>query len=184
MSATIESATKTVWAIDAAHSTVEYSTKHMMVTTTKGRMSIASGTITLDEANPADSTVEVVLDVTTLNSGDEKRDAHLKSPDFFDAEKYPTITFTSTRVIPNGRDRLTVEGDLTIHGVTRTVALDTSYEGQGKTPFGTEVIAYTAQTKINREDFGLTWNVALETGGMLVGKDIKITIDAQATKQN
>ncbi len=167
------------WAIDASHSHVEFAVKHMMFSTVKGSFSGVSGTITLDEENIANSSVTVEIDASTINTRDEKRDAHLRSADFFDVEQYPTITFTSTKVEPNGDD-LRITGDLTMHGVTMPVVLEAEFTGRGMSPFGMEVIGYTAKTKINRSDFGLTWNAALETGGVLVGDEIKITIDIEA----
>jgi polyisoprenoid-binding protein YceI len=168
-----------VWTIDASHSNVEFAVKHMMFTTVKGSFEGVTGTITLDEQNVANSSVQVEIDASTITTRDQKRDAHLRSADFFDVETYPTITFTSTRVEPDGDD-LRITGDLTMHGVTREVVLDAEFSGRGMSPFGFEVIGYEAKTKVNREDFGLTWNAALETGGVLVGNEIKITIDIEA----
>lgn len=175
--------TRTTWAIDPSHTTVEFAVKHMMFTTVKGRFSGVSGTIELDEANIANSSVTAEIDATTIDTRDEKRDAHLKSADFFDVEKYPTITFKSTRVEPTSGGELRVVGDLTIHGVTREVVLNATFNGQGKNPWGNIVAGFEATTKINRKDFGLEWNVALETGGVLVGDEIKISIDVEAIKQ-
>ena len=176
--------TRTVWAIDASHSTVEFGVKHMMFTTVKGRFAGVEGTIELDEQDVTRSRVEVAIDVASVDTRDEKRDAHLRSPDFFDAERFPTIAFRSTRVEPKGSGDLRVVGDLTIHGVTREVILDATRTGQGKNPWGMEVIGFEASTRISRKDFGLEWNVALETGGVLVGDEIKISLDIQAVKQN
>ena len=172
-------ATTSTWTIDPSHSNVEFAVKHMMFTTVKGSFEGVSGTITLDEANLANSSVSVEIDASTINTRDQKRDAHLRSGDFFNVEQFPTITFVSTRVEPQG-DRLKVTGDLTMHGVTREVVLDAEMTGRGMSPFGFEVMGYEATTKLNREDFGLTWNAALETGGVLVGNEIKISIDIEA----
>lgn len=171
--------TTSTWMIDASHSHVEFAVKHMMFTTVKGSFQGVSGTITLDEANMANSSVNVEIDASTINTRDEKRDGHLRSADFFDAEQFPTITFVSTRVEPKGDD-LKITGDLTMHGVTREIVLDAEFTGRGMSPFGFEVIGYEAKTKLNREDFGLTWNAALETGGVLVGNEIKVSIDIEA----
>jgi polyisoprenoid-binding protein YceI len=181
---TTEAGTKTTWAIDAAHSTAEFAVKHMMFSTVKGHFSGINGTITLDEQNLANSSVEVTIDASSVNTRDEKRDAHLRSADFFDAEQYPTMTFASTRVEAKKNDHFTVYGDLTIHGVTQPVALDASFNGKGVNPWGQEVAGFSAETKISRKSFGLTWNVGLEAGGVLVGDDIKISIEVEAAKQS
>ena len=176
-------AERTIWAIDPAHSLVGFAVKHMMVATVKGRFSGISGRLAIDEADLSQSQVEVTIDVATIDTGDQKRDDHLRSADFFDVTNYPIITFRSTRIEPAGQDRWQVFGDLTIRGVTRSVVLDARFHGRGKTPWGSEVVAFTAATKINRKDFGLTWNVALEAGGVLVGDEVKIEIEVEATKQ-
>lgn len=172
----------TIWAIDPSHTVAEFAIKHMVVATTKGRFKGVEGTIRLDEQDPAGSSVEVTIGVATIDSGDEKRDGHLKSPDFFDVATYPTITFKSTEIHGSG-DRFQVHGDLTIRDVTKPVVLEVERLGGGKTPFGTEILAYEAKTKINRKDFGLTWNAPTETGGLLVGEDVKISIDVETVKQ-
>ena len=172
----------TTWAIDPAHTVAEFAVKHMVVATTKGRFKGVEGTINLDAANLAASSVSVSIDAASVDSGDEKRDGHLKSADFFDAETYPTLTFKSTEIHGSG-DTFHVHGDLTIRDVTKPVVLEVERLGGGKTPFGTEILAYEAKTKINRKDFGLTWNAALEAGGMLVGDDVKISIDVETVKQ-
>jgi polyisoprenoid-binding protein YceI len=170
------------WTLDPAHTLVEFAGRHMMVTTVKGRFKGVRGTITIDEADPARSAVEAELDAASLDTGNEQRDAHLKSPDFLDVERYPTITFRSTRVEPQGNERARVTGALTVHGVTREVTLETELTGFGRNPFGKEVAGFEARTTLNRKDFGLTWNVALETGGVLVSDTLKIEINAEATK--
>lgn len=174
--------TTTTWAIDPAHTVAEFAVKHMVVATAKGRFKGIAGTIALDERNPAGSSVEVTIEAASVDSGDERRDGHLKSPDFFDVESYPTITFRSTKVEGDG-DRFRVHGDLTIRDVTRPVVLEVERLGGGKTPFGTEILAYEAKTKIDRREFGLTWNAALEAGGMLVSDDVKISLDVETVKQ-
>lgn len=177
-------ATRGAWQLDPAHTLVEFSGKHMMFTTVKGRFNSVRGTILLDEANPANSSVEAEIDANSLYSGVEYRDNHLRSADFLEAEKFPTITFKSTRIERQGEDSAKVIGDLTIHGVTREVTLDTELTGRGKNPQGMETIGFEARTTINRKDFGLTWNMALETGGFLVGDTIKIEIAVEAHKQS
>jgi polyisoprenoid-binding protein YceI len=179
-----ETGRHTVWDIDSAHTLVEFSVKHMMFTTVKGRFSEVRGTITCpDEADPSCASVEATLDTASINTGDEKRDAHLRSADFLDVEHYPTITFKSTRVERAGQDEMRVIGDLTIRGVTHQVALATTYNGRGKNPWGKDVAGFTAETQLNRKDYGLQWNVALESGGLLVGDKLNVLIEVQAIKQ-
>lgn len=171
-----------IWNIDSAHATAAFSARHMMITNVRGQFQKVSGTIEYDPANPNASKVEAVIETSSLGStGLEQRDQHLVSPDFLWVEKYPTITFKSTKVEvdANGTEGK-VYGDLTIRDVTRTVVLEVEKLGENTNPWGAKVIGFTATTKINREDFGLTWNMALETGGWLVGKDIKIELDVEA----
>jgi polyisoprenoid-binding protein YceI len=175
--------TATTWQIDTAHSVVEFAVKHMMFATAKGRFGQFSGTINYDPENVAASSTNVEIDVKSIDTRDEKRDGHLLSPDFFDAEKYPTITFKSTRVEATGDGEFKVYGDLTLHGVTKPAVLNAEVTGQGKNPWGQEVIGFTATTKFKRSEFGLEWNAALETGGVLVGDEVKIAIDVEAAKQ-
>jgi len=173
----------TTWTIDASHSAVEFSAKHMMITTVKGRIADVRGTLTLDQANPDRSTVDVELGVASIDTRSEQRDGHLRSPDFLDVERFPTITFRSRRIegasVREGAG-FRVVGDLTIRGVTREVTLDATYEGRGRDPWGGERVSFSAETKIDRRDFDLTWNAALETGGVLVSNEIRIHIEAQA----
>ena len=171
-----------VWTIDQAHSNVEFAVKHMMFTTVKGRFGGVEGQIELNENDLADSFVNVTIDASTVDTRDEKRNAHLRSADFFDVETHPTLTFKSTKVQAKGDDDFKVTGDLTMHGVTKPVVLDVEQTGRGKNPWGQEVIGFEAKTKINRKDFGLNWNAALESGGVLVSDDVKISIDIEATR--
>jgi polyisoprenoid-binding protein YceI len=172
----------TRWELDAAHSTVGFSVKHMMFTTVRGKFTEVTGVLELDPSHPESSRVEVEIPVASIDTGIEKRDAHLRSPDFLDAEAYPFITFRSRRVeraqFRRGA-RFRVVGDLTIRGVTREVKLDTAYEGMGRDPGGQERMGFSASTKIDRRDYGLTWNQPLETGGVLVGNEVQIEIEAQ-----
>ena len=170
------------WTIDPAHTLVEFSGKHMMFTTVKGRFRDVRGTITIDDADHARSSVEVEIDAGSLDSGVEQRDAHLKSPEFLHVEQHPTITFRSTRVEPIGARKARVRGDLTIRGTTRQVELDVTYEGLGTNPWGKQVVGFSAKTRINRSDFGITFNVALEAGGFLVGDRIGIQLEVQAAR--
>ena len=175
----------TTWKIDPAHTDVQFSAKHMMVTTVRGKFHEVDGTLTLDEANPAASAGSFTIKAASLNTGVEQRDGHLVSGDFLDVEHYPTVTFRSKRVEgarAESGEEFTVVGDLTIRGTTREVTLVATYEGRGRDPWGGERISFTAKGKIDRRDFGLVWNQTLETGGILVSNDIKITIEAQAVR--
>jgi polyisoprenoid-binding protein YceI len=170
------------WNIDTSHSEILFAVRHMMISTVRGQFSKFSGTIAIDETNPVNSSVEVSIDVASINTRDEKRDGHLTSGDFFDVATYPTITFKSTKVEVTGTTTGKIHGDLTIKGVTRPVVLDTTFTGKAKSPWGTTSAGFNASTTINRADYGLTWNVALETGGFLVGEDITITIELEAVQ--
>jgi polyisoprenoid-binding protein YceI len=170
--------------IDSAHTAAHFSVRHMMISNVRGEFTKVSGTVRLDAANPANSAVEAVIEAASLNTREPQRDAHLKSADFFDVEKYPQLVFRSQAVAADGEGELKVKGDLTIHGVTREVTL--TVEGptpEAKDPWGNQRIGATASTRINRKDFGLVWNVALEAGGVLVGEEIKISIDLEAIRQ-
>lgn len=170
------------WNIDTAHSVVEFSVKHMVVATAKGRFEKVSGQAEFDEANPANSWVEATVETASINTGDANRDGHLKSADFFEVEKYPTITFKSTKVEKDG-DEFKVTGDLTIHGETKPVTLNVEYNGQGTNPFTKNTHAgFSAKTSINRKDFGLNWNVALEAGGFLVSDKVNIVLEVELVK--
>jgi polyisoprenoid-binding protein YceI len=173
----------TTWKIDPAHSHVEFAVKHLMISTVKGRFADVEGTIVIDEANPADSRVDVQIAAASIDTREAQRDAHLRSADFFDAETYPYLTFVSARVEPKGDDEFAVYGDLTIRGVTRPVVLEGEFLGTNKSPFGTTVAGFSAKTKLNRKDFGLNWNAALETGGVLVGDEIKVSLEIEAVQQ-
>ncbi len=172
------------YTIDPAHSVADFKVRHLMVSNVRGEFSGVSGTVQYDPENLANSKLEAKIDATTLQTRDAQRDAHLKSADFLDVEKFPTITFVSKKVVKNGHDEYKITGDLTIHGVTREVTLDV--EGptpEVKDPWGTARTGASAKTKINRKDFGLVWNMALETGGVLVGDDVHIQIDLELMKQ-
>jgi len=168
------------WKIDPVHSVVEFKVKHMMISNVKGNFTKFSGTLTYDEARPENSSAQAVIEVASIDTRDAQRDAHLKTAEFLDAEKYPTITFQSTSVKAAGTGRGVVEGDLTIHGVTRKVVLNVEGPTEpGKDPWGNTRVGANATTKISRKDFGLTWNAALETGGVLVGDEVTITLEMQ-----
>ena len=169
----------TTWNIDTSHSGVHFTIRHMVIAKVRGSFDRWQGTIEYDAANPAASKVSARIETASIDTREEKRDAHLRSADFFDVEKYPAMTFESTKVEKAGDDRLRVMGNLTIHGVTKEVVLDVEALGTGKDPCGNERVAFGAQVSINRKDFGLSWNQALETGGVLVGEEVHITLEAQ-----
>jgi polyisoprenoid-binding protein YceI len=175
--------TTTTWNIDPAHTVAEFKVKHMMIANVKGTFSRVSGLLIRDESDPANDRVEATIEAASIETSNEQRDGHLKSADFFHVEKFPTLHFKSTGISVLGAEELSVEGDLTIRGVTRKVRF--AVEGPtppAKDPWGNTRIGISASTKINRKDFGLTWNTALETGGILVGDDVTITLDAQFVK--
>ena len=173
------------WNIDPAHSLVEFSAKHMMITTVKGRIADVAGAITIDEDDLDRSSVAVEFVAASLDTRADQRDAHLRSADFLDVETHPTITFRSTRVegakMEEG-DEFDVYGELTIRGVAREVKIRATYEGRGKDPWGGTRVSFSGDTRIDRRDFGLTWNAALETGGVLVSNDVKIHLEVQAVR--
>lgn len=169
-----------IWNIDPAHTQVNFSVKHMMVSTVRGTFSDVNGSIQFDPANPASGSVEVTIDPNTIYTGAADRDNHLRSPDFFDVVNYPTVSFKSTTVQVTGDNKGKISGDLTIRDVTKPVTLDVTFDGEGVDPWGNKRVGFTGETQINREDFGLTWNQALEAGGVLVGKDIKLSLEVQA----
>ena len=165
--------------IDAAHTSVEFVGRHLMITKVRGRFSDVRGRITIAE-EPEQSHVEVEIGAASLSTGNDDRDAHLRSGDFFDVEHYPTITFTSTAVTALPDHTWQVTGDLTVRDTTRPVTLQVDFDGADISPLGDERVGFSAATEVNREDFGLTWNVALETGGLLVGKTARIELSVQA----
>jgi len=174
---------KTTWGIDPAHSVAEFKVKHMMISNVKGQFAKISGTLILDEADHTNSKVEALIDAASIETRDAQRDGHLKSEDFLHVEKFPTLLFQSTRTTKNADGETFVEGDLTIRGVTRKVvfAVD-GPTSAAKDPWGNTRVGLSATTKINRKDFGLTWNAALEAGGILVGEEVTITLDIQFVK--
>jgi polyisoprenoid-binding protein YceI len=170
----------TKWTVDASHTSVGFSVKHMMVSKVRGRFTGVEGTI---EGNPEDLTganINFTIDATTIHTNSDDRDNHLRSADFFDTETFPKITFVSTNIVKKGDNEYDVTGDMTVKDVTKKITFEAEYEGTGKNPWGVDVAAFEVEGKISRKDFGLTWNQALEAGGVLVGDDIKITIDLQA----
>lgn len=172
-----------IWHIDPSHSTVGFTVKHLMISTVRGRFADFTATLNLDESTPANSGLEVTVKADSIDTRSEQRDNHLRSPDFFGATDHPTLTFKSTKVEGDVNDTFTVTGDLTIRGVSRPVTLKASYGGAGKDPWGGERKAFSASGTFNREDFGLTWNQALEAGGILVSTDVKLEIEVQFVKE-
>jgi polyisoprenoid-binding protein YceI len=180
-------ASTTVWQIDPAHTTIEFAVKHMMFTTVRGRFKKFNGTIRVDEQNPDNSGVEVEIEAASIDTGEPDRDAHLRSADFLDADQHPKIVFRSKRVdgaMKKGGDRFKVAGELEIRGQALPVTLEATFEGIGQDPWGKQRSGFSARTEIDRREWGLRWNQALETGGVLVGHAVKIEIEAQAIKQS
>jgi polyisoprenoid-binding protein YceI len=178
--ATLPETAVSAWKIDPVHSAAEFKVKHMMISNVRGQFTAVDGSLTLDESDITKSRVEASIDASSISTRDAQRDGHLKSADFFDVEKYPALNFRSSRVTSSADGNLAVVGDLTIHGVTREVVF--AVEGPTaprKDPWGNTRIGLSAATKINRKDYGLTWNAALETGGILVGEEVTITLDVQ-----
>ena len=174
---------KQQWAFDQMHSSVNFTVRHMVVSKVRGRFAKWDGTLAMDEKDPSGGSVDVAIDAASIDTGVDQRDGHLRSPDFFDVERYPTITYRSTRVEKAGAGALKVTGDLTMHGVTRPVVLDVEYAGSTKDPWGGERAGFSARAQIDRKDFGLTYNQLLETGGVLVGESVEIAIEAELVKK-
>jgi polyisoprenoid-binding protein YceI len=172
---------RTQWKLDATHTSVEFSAKHLMITTVKGRIADVEGTIEIDETNPKNSSVEAILKAASIDSRTTQRDDHLRSGDFLNVEKFPEIRFRSTK-IEGGREEFKLTGDLTIRDVTKPITLDVTFEGETKDPWGGERAGFSAKGKFDRRDFGLTWNQVLEAGGVAVGNEIKINVEVEAIK--
>lgn len=173
----------TTWNIDPAHSSAQFKVKHMMISNVKGEFAGIAGSLQLDGDDLTNSRIEASIDAATIDTRDAQRDAHLKSADFFDVEKFPILTFKSGRVSKKGNGELVVAGDLTIHGITRPAVFDVEGpSAPAKDPWGNTKIGLSATTRVNRKDFGLTWNTALETGGVLVGEEVAITLEVQFVK--
>ena len=181
---TVASAKAVRYDLDPSHSAAMFKVRHLMISNVKGEFTHLSGSVTFDPDNPANSSIEATIDATSINTREAKRDEHLKSPDFLDVAKFPTIAFKSTGIVPAGKDSFEVVGDLTIHGVTQEVAL--AVDGvtpEAKDPWGFVRRGASATVTINRKDFGLVWNAALETGGVMVGDDVHITIDVEMVRK-
>ncbi len=171
------------WQIDFAHSSVHFTVRHMMFTNVRGEFEKFEGRIELDENKPEATVVDIQIDANSINTREARRDAHLKSPDFLDADKYPFLTFKSKRVERTGESTARLIGDLTIRGEAREVVMDVEYAGQAKNPWGMMIAGFSGRTKINRKDWGLNWNQALEAGGWLVGDVITIDVELELIKQ-
>jgi polyisoprenoid-binding protein YceI len=170
------------WNIDLAHSAIHFSARHMVVSKTRGRFAKFSGTLQFDPKELSKGSVNVEIDPSSIDTGDAQRDGHLKSGDFFEIEKFPKATFKSTQVVEKGEGKLQIVGDLTVRGVTKPVTLEASYEGSGKDPWGGERAGFSATTSINRTDFGMIFNKALDTGGLLVGEKVELQLEVEAIK--
>lgn len=166
--------------IDQSHSTVEFIARHLMISKVRGRFASFQGGLEIPEGATVPTKIDVTIDANSIDTREEQRDNHLRSADFFEVEKYPALTFTSKRFEGSGNS-FEVTGDLTIHGVTKEVTLEAEFEGRGNDPWGGTRVGYSAHTKINRKDFGLTWNAALEAGGVVVSDEIKIELNVEAT---
>lgn len=176
---TVSTAVDTIWQVDPAHSHVEFAVRHLMISTVKGRFAEVAGTLRGDEHDPGSASIDLTIPAASIDTREERRDAHLRSADFFDVEKYDAIRFRSTRIARAGDGTFTVTGSLTIRDVTRPITLDVHAGGRIRDPWGGERVGYSTSTTINRKDFGLHWNQALETGGVLVGDEVKISVELE-----
>ena len=179
---TSNATSQSTWRIDADHTQVWFSVRHMMFATVRGQFPGVSGELKLDEADPSNSSIEVKLDAATIDTHSGQRDEHLRSADFFDVEAHPYLTFVSRRLEALGGSKYRITGDLQIRGTTREVVLDAEETGRGKDPWGQEKLGFVASGRIDRKDFGLTWNQALEAGGVLVSDEVRISVDGQAIR--
>jgi len=179
------SASAASWEIDPVHSNVGFAVRHMVVSTVRGEFGKISGTVVYDEKDAAKSSVDVSIDVSSITTRNEQRDGHLKGPDFFDVQKFPTMTFKSTKVEKLGKGKLKVQGDLTLHGATKSVVLEvTGPTAEVKGPMGKFIMGASAEGKLNRKDFGVSFNKVLEGGGLMVGDEVSITIDLELDKKD
>lgn len=181
---TANTASASLWEIDASHSSANFAVRHLMVSNVRGTLGKVTGTVELDEGNLAASTVNASIDVNGIDTNDAKRDEHLKAPDFLDAAKYPAVTFKSKSVAKVSDTKFNVVGDLTLHGVTKEVTLEVEGSPIPMTdPWGNQKLGGVAKTKINRQDFGIAFNKTLDNGGLVVGNDVEVTIDIELTKK-
>ena len=173
----------TTWQLDASHSSIGFSVKHLMIATVKGSFGKYEASLSGSENDLSKPELSVTIDAASIDTSSEQRDGHLRSPDFFDVEKFPSITFAAKKIVGNAFGDFKLVGDLTIRGVTREITLDATFEGRAKDPWGNSRLGYTAKGKLNRSDFGLNWNQALEAGGVLVSEDVKISVEASFVRQ-
>ena len=173
----------TTWTVDPTHAEIGFAVKHLMISTVRGRFGTVEGKVVFNETDPSKSTIDVTVDIASIDTRQEMRDNHLRSPDFFDVENHPKMHFVSKRVVGDVGDEFKVIADLTIRGTTREVTLDVSLTGRGNDPWGNERMGFEAKGKIRRSEFGLVWNQALEAGGVAVGDEVKISIDVELIKQ-
>jgi polyisoprenoid-binding protein YceI len=173
----------TTWTVDPSHSNVEFAVKHLMISNVKGRFGDVKGTVLYNESDPAQSRVDIEIGIQSIDTRVEQRDAHLRSPDFFHADQYPTMRFVSKRIVGDIKGEFKLVGDLTIKNVTREITLDAEFHGREKDPWGGERMGFEGKGKLNRKDFGLSWNQVLESGGWVVGEDIKLAIEVELVKQ-
>ncbi len=174
---------KVKWEVDSAHSSIDFSVRHMMISRVRGTFHDFEATVEADPNDLTTADIQVSVDVASIDTRNEDRDNHLKSADFFEVEKYPKMTFQSTNIVKKGGSEYDLTGDLTLHGVTKPVTFSATFEGVAKDPWGNEVAGLSAKGKIKRSDFGLTWNNTLETGGVLVGDEVDISIEIEAKKE-
>lgn len=173
----------TKWVIDPSHTLVEFGIKHLMISTVKGRFGGVSGELVGDPSDMTTAQVSVSIDAASVDTREGDRDNHLRSAEFFDVEKFPNLTYESREIVRTGDNQYTMKGELTIRDTTRPVELAVTFSGTGKDPWGNEKAAFSAEGKLSRKDFGLTWNAALETGGVLVGDEVKLSLEVQLTRQ-
>ena len=171
------------WAVDGTHSAVEFSVKHMMISNVRGNFQKFEAEIVADASDLTSAEIQFSIDVASIDTRDAQRNGHLLSADFFDVEKYPQISFKSTKITSKGAGEYALGGDLSIHGVTQPVTFDVSFEGEGKDPWGNHRAGFSAKAVINRKDYGLSWNTLLETGGVLIGEQVKVSLQLEAIKQ-
>ncbi len=179
----MQAKTQQAWTFDLVHSSINFTVRHMVVSKVRGRFTRWGGTLAMDENDPSRAAVDVTIEAGSVDTGVEQRDAHLRSADFFDAERFPELTFRSTGVEKTGDGAYRLLGDLTMHGITRPVALDVEFAGSAKDPWGGVRAGFSARTTLDRKDFGLTYNQLLETGGVVVGEKVEIGIEVEAVKQ-
>ena len=177
------STSTSTWTVDPMHAEIGFAVRHLMISTVRGRFGRVEGTVTIDEKNLANSKIDVSVDVTSIDTRQEQRDAHLRSPDFFDAANFPTMHFAGTRIEGDISEDFTIAGNLTIRGTTRPITLEATAEGRGRDPWGNDRAGFSAKGKINRSEFGLTWNQVLEAGGVTVGDEVKISLDVELIHQ-